>query len=75
MARKAEAMSAPTPDDLVRGASTLRDEATMLDLNLRNSSAPALSYGMQNLTLRRDSLRRTADYLMEQAKRLHAVPA
>lgn len=62
-----------TPDDLIRGAMTLKDEATMLGLDLATRGQPALTYGTQHATQRRESLERCAAYLEEQAKQAVAA--
>lgn len=70
-----------TPDDLVRGAMTLRDEATMLGLCLKN---PAGSHGLvlpnsifsaEHHATRRESLERCAAYLDLRATELQAEAA
>ena len=60
--------------DLVQAAMALRDEAHVLDANLKTTSAPH-SFGAQHLGNRRDALRRAADYLDQQAQALQAVAA
>ncbi len=63
-----------TPDDLIRGAMTLKDEATMLGLSVASGHA-TLGYAAQHATQRRESLERCAAYLTEQANALQAVAA
>lgn len=62
-----------TPDDLIRGAMTLKDEAAFLDATLITSVAPQAAYCMQHMKNRRDSLRLCADHLEQQAIAMRAA--